>query len=461
MSYDDLLLSIAVTLADYREGDMAPRSPADVQRWVEQFDEDARLDVLFEVDHALKRLYWSRAKTTKWLQDLASNGKGEHWSRIALLRLQSKQKSQASICAEFETLVRATHGVTVSSAADGVHFLYLDDGIFTGSSIIRDLVDWVENDAPAVAKLIVYVPVLHTYGAWRIDDTVSKAATKAKKQIACKVRGTLHVQDGIGGTFYDQAEVLRPTSIGTDPAVAAWVATHLTGPYAPRFRTPGAMPAFRPDPIFSSAARREVLEQQFLKAGVEIMNRCNEIKKGMRPLGFTHLTTFGFGTLCVRARNCPNNAPLALWWGTNGWTPLVPRDVSTAASLTMQSSGMAKAPASAPSGSFTTIWPSGPAEEDLELPWENDAKRALSRALDELTFDEEAGVAILQTDDGEKRFERRDQLECCLAVVYDDAWSEQAPLGDDDGDFAPDGVGAASDALGDRFPEELAAMNWD
>jgi hypothetical protein len=53
----------------------------------------------------------------------------------------------------------------------------------------------------------------------------------------------------------------------------------------------------------------------------------------LRPLGFGPFGV-GFGSLFVTYRNCPNNAPLALWWGDpdadpshpfSKWRPLVPR----------------------------------------------------------------------------------------------------------------------------------------
>ena len=37
----------------------------------------------------------------------------------------------------------------------------------------------------------------------------------------------------------------------------------------------------------------------------------------------------GVGTMVVTYRNCPNTAPLALWWEVNRWwTPLLPRRVN-------------------------------------------------------------------------------------------------------------------------------------
>jgi hypothetical protein len=40
------------------------------------------------------------------------------------------------------------------------------------------------------------------------------------------------------------------------------------------------------------------------------------------------LVTLGFGSLIVTYRNCPNNAPLALWVD-HPWYPLFPRTTNT------------------------------------------------------------------------------------------------------------------------------------
>jgi hypothetical protein len=74
-----------------------------------------------------------------------------------------------------------------------------------------------------------------------------------------------------------------------------------------------------------------LIERELLMAGVRIRAGCQNPKKVMRPLGFGHFG-LGFGATIVTYRNCPNNCPLALWWGdpdaTSGpfhWYPLLPR----------------------------------------------------------------------------------------------------------------------------------------
>ena len=83
---------------------------------------------------------------------------------------------------------------------------------------------------------------------------------------------------------------------------------------------------------FSSEAGRQVLESEFLIAGAKIRAMSENPKQSMRPLGFSPFGV-GFGSMIVTYRNCPNNCPLAMWWGdpeaTSGalhWYPLLQRE---------------------------------------------------------------------------------------------------------------------------------------
>ena len=79
--------------------------------------------------------------------------------------------------------------------------------------------------------------------------------------------------------------------------------------------------------VFSSDSGRQLLEQEFLKAGVRIRGMCPNFNQYQRPLGYQMFDSLGFGSLIVTFRNCPNNAPLALWAG-HPWYPLFPRAIN-------------------------------------------------------------------------------------------------------------------------------------
>ena len=57
---------------------------------------------------------------------------------------------------------------------------------------------------------------------------------------------------------------------------------------------------------------------------MRIREMCPHLNQYQRPLGNMVLDTLGFGSMIVTFRNCPNNAPLALWTG-DPWYPLFQR----------------------------------------------------------------------------------------------------------------------------------------
>lgn len=87
--------------------------------------------------------------------------------------------------------------------------------------------------------------------------------------------------------------------------------------------------------LFSGENGRGLVEQEFLKAGVGIRDQSPYLTKYQRPLGNSVLETLGFGSMIVTYRNCPNNAPLALWAG-DPWYPLFPRKTNTDTALMKQ-----------------------------------------------------------------------------------------------------------------------------
>ena len=99
--------------------------------------------------------------------------------------------------------------------------------------------------------------------------------------------------------------------------------------HQPTLRAPGHGGS---NSLFSSEEARNLLEQEFLKAGVKIRQECPNLGDTQRPLGHSTLVTLGFGSLLITFRNCPNNAPLALWVG-DPWYPLFPRTTNSETSL--------------------------------------------------------------------------------------------------------------------------------
>ncbi|TQE99649.1 MAG: hypothetical protein FKY71_07525 [Spiribacter salinus] len=327
---DSLLESIANTTADYREGDLAAPTPEHVERWVNQFDPDVRLPILNEMDHVLKQAYFSRKKTGQFLSELFKTEKlvGDDpcafWRSVKFLDIQGGGASQKEMLALFAKILKTKCGFSIDDCGGNPKvFVYLDDAIFSGGRVSHDLTSWIANDAPDSATLHVIVIATHESSYYN-RNKVDNAIRSSGKSIKITWWHAVKLEDR--KKYTDSSDVLRPVSIPTDPAVLAY-ANALS--YPPQLRNAGQVGGLG---IFSSDEGRQILEQEFLKAGTHIRAICPNFDQYQRPLGRMLLDTLGFGSMIVTFRNCPNNAPLALWAG-DPWYPLFPRSTNSDTSL--------------------------------------------------------------------------------------------------------------------------------
>ncbi len=339
---DALLQSIATTIAVYRKGEVPVPTPAHVDKWVKQFEQlgaDAtmQLDMLYEMDHILRKTYVSRARVVKFLSNavaapqLVGNNPFAFWKSVNFLRLQQQGNSQADLLEVLDTVLRDCFGFTTGSCGSGGGpYFYLDDCLFTGNRILHDLSRWLDSTAPVGAQIHVVVVAQHTSGQWYAQRGLSKLATQ--KRASVKWWRGIEIEDRRDNI--DVSEVLRPARLPDDPLVREYQRQLIDAGFQPVYRRPGGRSKGSP---FSSEARRDTLEQMFLRAGVYIQSLSQDPNPSMRPLGATWLRTFGFGALIVTYRNCANNCPLALWWGDpnmpqdhplSTWYPLFPRKVN-------------------------------------------------------------------------------------------------------------------------------------
>ena len=319
----ELLQSIASTIADYRQGEIATPDAGHVDKWIRQFDAPVQQEMLAELDHVLKNTYVTRAKVTEFLRSVVSSTKltgndpRAFWRKANILDIQNAGNSQREMLAMFETILKSKVGLSLEDcgSSDGP-FIYLDDAVFTGNRIKHDLSSWIQSSAPAVAKLHVILIGLHLGGQWYAEKELEKVAQKAGKRVDVSWWRGLEIEDR--RAFLANSDVLRPTALPSDPAVKAY-AEELD--YDPVYRPGTGLGRNR---FFSSHSRRSLLEQEFLKVGVRIRKECRNLNQYQRPLGNMVLQTLGFGALVVTFRNCPNRCPLAFWVGCP-WYPLFPR----------------------------------------------------------------------------------------------------------------------------------------
>lgn len=324
---NNLLASIANTIQDYRGGSLPNQIADRVERWVRQFDAAVQLPILQEIDHVLKKIYFSKEDVTKFLrsamqtQELTGDNAEAFWRNANFLDIQGGGDSQTDMLALFSEQLEDEHGFGIDDCGQGDEvFIYLDDGIFTGNRVGRDLEGWIRDHAPAQATVYVICIALHSGGQYYASGKIRDAIRESGKTIGITWWRAIELEDR--KTYSATSDVLRPTVIPNDPAVQAYVAAMR---YQPTLRTAGNPGTAN---LFSNDAAKILLEQEFLKAGVRIRQMCPNLGDTQRPLGHMTLETLGFGSLIVTYRNCPNNAPLAFWVDAP-WYPLFPRTTNS------------------------------------------------------------------------------------------------------------------------------------
>lgn len=327
---DNLLTSIADTIKTYRQGELPEPTTEHVDRWSHQFSAENQIPFLNEIDHVLKQTFLRKDTVTSFLNDLAENHElvgaepSSYWAKANFLRIQKSGQSQKAMVSLFgQTLTQKFDLDNAKCGAEGGDYIYLDDVLFTGGRVASDLEDWITNKAPAKAVIQVILMAFHTSGHYYITNfRLKKIIAASGKSIQIKFWRLIELENQ--KHHRNDSDVLWPAVVPNNPVVQAYVAAENRFPL--EVRQPGGALG-----IFSSEAGRQLLEYEFLIAGVSIRSKTKNPKDFIRPLGNGSFGV-GFGSMISTYRNCPNNCPLAIWWGdpfsVSGplhWYPLLSR----------------------------------------------------------------------------------------------------------------------------------------
>jgi len=330
---EDLLNSIANTIQDYRAGDLPTPTPDHVDRWIRQFGADVQVPLLNELDYVLDKTYFARDTVHQFFAKqikhtgLAGESPCDFWKAAYVLDIQQRGHSQSEIRQLFGSALKEQCNLELDDCGkEGGPYLYLDDVLFTGGRIGADLSKWIAEASPAESTVHILVIAAHQLGEWQCIERLKKAATGAGKKIQFYCWAAVRLENRLAKR--NTSEVLWPAVLPQDEELLSYVGEEKKFPF--QLRQPGAKLEHG---IFSSEAGRQLLEKEFLLAGMRIRSFSQNPKPILRPLGFSPFG-LGFGSMIATYRNCPNNAPLALWWGDadaapghpfRNWHPLLPR----------------------------------------------------------------------------------------------------------------------------------------
>lgn len=319
MSRESTVASIAATIGSYRQGAVAPLDEEHIERWVGAFDDSAQLPILIELDHVLSRTYITRDAFSTFFaglivdQELVGDDPPAFWIQANFFNNQILGGSQAELLRLFDVALQQRCGFGVADCgSDDGPIIYLDDAVYTGMHVINDLKQ-VIPEAQNPAKVILLIYAVHTQGLSFATSQLTnhfRAAGK-KLEIVCWCEKALE------NSAANDSDVLWPKSVPDHDPSKQYYAS-LTKKIALR-----SGESIGKNGLFSSAAGRHLLEQEFLKRGAVIKAENQNLKGYARPLGNIVLQSFGFGALIVTYRNCANNCPLVFWAGDY---PLFERD---------------------------------------------------------------------------------------------------------------------------------------
>ena len=333
MARSDLLTSIAATICDFRVGELPKPTSEHVDRWVCQFRPEIQVPLLREVDHVFRHSYFSQALIRRFFANLIETEKlvGDDargfWQTAQLLDVQQQGSSQREILQVFREELDRKYGVLgQEQSPESKTFVYLDDVLFTGARVGNDLSAWIEGPAPLTATVEVVVMASHRFGEWKCTRRLQDEAREADKRVKFRFWAARRVENRLSNRA--DCEVLWPAILPTDDALNSYIAQERKFPFQPRGA--GGKPHWT---VFSSEEGRQLLERELLLAGMRIRSFSQQPSAALRPLGFGPFG-LGFGSVIATYRNCPNNTPLALWWGDptadkghpfSRWYPLLQR----------------------------------------------------------------------------------------------------------------------------------------
>jgi hypothetical protein len=330
-----MLTEIAEIIRDYRKDEIPLIDINHVQKWICQFDKTAQKIILKETRKLLSELYISEDSLRKLfndiliLKDLTEGKPKYYWSSVSVLDIQGNGNSQKEMNQIFLEEAKKKHKIKIPiNDYSKKNLIYLDDFMFTGNRALNDVKKLLlENELTDVKIEFVFMG-WYTYGQYYFNQRFDKLCKETSRNISFRMWSYEHLRLENRLYYKNNSESLWMKSASADVYTRLGINKNDI-----KLREVIPNPTYR---FFSSENNRQILEDQFLKYGIQILSDCESPSFTMHPLGFSPFRGFGFGAIVTSFRNCPNNCPLVLWWGditkTSGnsldnWYPLLPRKV--------------------------------------------------------------------------------------------------------------------------------------
>lgn len=328
---DQVIKQIAEKLADYKHVPAMGMCSQHVKKWITQFHESDRRFILDETIRLLDIGYLSEDNYKHILKAIAeSRANVPFFRESCFLNIQKQGSSQSELIKSLSDLVSVKFNVvTRESEREYVRkfksFVYIDDVSFSGNKAITDLAWLIDSYDLSNINVSVYFFASHTYADYHIKNRIESIFSNRNINVVIKTGSMRNVENRVSyssssGVFWPRDYSVNIPSEFADSEI-----------YTGTLRT-----GYSQNKNFQDESTRDCLEAILTKVGFDILLKSKSPSDVLKPLGFSTFKGVGFGGTTFTYRNCPNNTPLAFWWGDyeltgtsalDCWYPLMKRIV--------------------------------------------------------------------------------------------------------------------------------------
>lgn len=308
-----------------------------VEKWILQFESSVQSVVLEETTHILSNWYFDHMKLVSFLRKIVEYIclMYNDFLDVTFWNGQESGQSQRKL---LSLLPEACPEKTVNiDALPRKHIVYIDDGLYTGSRIRKDI-ETVLSTSYEIETIDIFFVVAYSSGFEYAKDILKRKGDK--RGIAINLYRLKEINNIKQTEYTDGFEsyrsdigVLWPSSrVSNEKSVKQYLKymKDCGKMMQLKYKTEGHQ--YSPS-IFTSYKNREIVEREFLIKGLSILSE-RSIEKGLYPLGYDINPSFGFGSFCANDFNISNTCPVVLWWdANNNWYPLLPRKVNSEANF--------------------------------------------------------------------------------------------------------------------------------
>lgn len=342
MTKELLAEEIYSVIKDYRNQDDVFITHESILEWAGQFGRDCIL-VLTELSKIIKETYVSRNRAKEYiLLRIQSYLKLFGYSNVAsflmdteFMDVQPHYKSQAAILLLVEEVLQENFQESYINykGYPKVNYLYFDDILASGSTIGRDIRDFLKSlthSGKSFAEMVqnheirmsISVFCLHRWGfefqKYRLQKEFNE---KVLKQLTWFWDYEVQNHAKFNNQRLNIAKPVKSNNVKINSYLENLSATKYEDYAFRKANTPVI------ENFYTSAENRVRFENVLTEKGIDILNMIQgEVKPNLRPLGLINpqYKIFGLGTHFFTWRNIPNNSPLVYWWEVPGhnWKPL-------------------------------------------------------------------------------------------------------------------------------------------